>query len=359
MASGVGAESAAAPYRVHDPCIWRAGGTYYALSNGRDPWRPMDFVFRSDDLRHWEYLHPFVEGHGHRLDGDDGACPYFWPIGSGDLRRHILLYFSHMSGGQYLLGDYDQAAARFHATAHGKFNFGAFRPAGVHAPSATPDGAGGIVTIFNMNPGLPTKGWNQIMSLPRRLTLAGENELAMEPAGDIASLRGAHTRIGDRTIPANEETLLEGIEGNSIELALEIDTLRRAPGGAERAALAGPAGGHPHRVLPRTRLPPSGERHALCADSLISIDSARSSMLPDALSRAPETAPVYLAPEEPLKLRVFVDRSVVEVFVNGRQCVALRVYPGRADSTGVSLRSQGRDIRLVTLDLWQMDTIYR
>ena len=152
VASGVGAESAEAPYRVHDPCIWRAGGTYYALSNGRDPWRPMDFVFRSDDLRHWEYLHPFVEGHGHRLDGDDGACPYFWPIGSGDLRRHILLYFSHMSGGQYLLGDYDQAAARFHATAHGKFNFGAFRPAGVHAPSATPDGAGGIVTIFNMTP---------------------------------------------------------------------------------------------------------------------------------------------------------------------------------------------------------------
>ena len=50
---------------------------------------------------------------------------------------------------------------------------------------------------------------------------------------------------------------------------------------------------------------------------------------------------------------------MVEAFVNGRQCVALRVYPGRADSTGVSLRAQGRDIRLVTLDLWQMDTIYR
>ena len=358
VASGVGAESAAAPYRVHDPCIWRAGGTYYALSNGRDPWRPMDFVFRSDDLRHWKYLHPFVEGHGHRLDGDDGACPYFWPIGSGDLRRHILLYFSHMSGGQYLLGDYDRAAARFHATAHGKFNFGAFRPAGVHAPSATPDGAGGIVTIFNMNPGLPTKGWNQIMSLPRRLTLVGENELAMEPAGDIASLRGAHTRITDRIIPANEETLLDGIEGTAIELALEIDTggaplvelnVLRAPDRQEFTRIA----------FYRERGYQHPSRAGAGADSLISIDSSRSSILPDALSRAPETAPVYLAPEEPLKLRVFVDRSVVEVFVNGRQCVALRVYPGRADSTGVSLHAQGRDMRLVSLDLWQMDTIYR
>ena len=263
-----------------------------------------------------------------------------------------------MSGGQYLLGDYDRAAAKFHATAHGKFNFGAYRPAGVHAPSATPDGAGGIVTIFNMNPGLPTQGWNQIMSLPRRLTLAGANELAMQPAGDIASLRGAHTRINDRTIPANQETLLDGIEGTAIELALEIDTCG-APL-VELNVLRSPDRQEVTRIAfyrERGFRQPASERAG--ADSLISIDSSRSSMLPDALSRAPETAPVYLDPEEPLKLRVFVDRSVVEVFVNGRQCVALRVYPGRPDSTGVSVRSQGRDIRLAALDLWQMDTIYR
>jgi beta-fructofuranosidase len=93
--------------------------------------------------------------------------------------------------------------------------------------------------------------------------------------------------------------------------------------------------------------------------SLISIDSSRSSLLPDVLSRAPETGPVSIAPDEPLKLRVFVDRSVVEVFVNGRQCVAMRVYPGREDSVGVSLRSQGRDAALGSLDAWQMKSIYR
>ena len=180
----------------------------------------------------------------------------------------------------------------------------------------------------------------------------------MEPAGDIASLRGTHTRITDRIIPANEETLLDGIEGTAIELALEIDTggaplvelnVLRAPDRQEFTRIA----------FYRERGYQHPSRAGAGADSLISIDSSRSSILPDALSRAPETAPVYLAPEEPLKLRVFVDRSVVEVFVNGRQCVALRVYPGRADSTGVSLRAQGRDMRLVSLDLWQMDTIYR
>ncbi|MHC4074728.1 MAG: glycosyl hydrolase family 32 domain protein, partial [Planctomycetota bacterium] len=102
------------------------------------------------------------------LVGDDGACPYFWPIGD----KHILLHFSHMSGGKYLLGDYDKKRDKFVVTAGGDFNFGPHAPAGVHAPSATPDGKGGVIVIFNMNPGKPTKGWNQIMTLPRRLTLA-------------------------------------------------------------------------------------------------------------------------------------------------------------------------------------------
>ena len=81
-------------------------------------------------------------------------------------------------------------------------------------------------------------------------------------------------------------------------------------------------------------------------------------MLPDVISRAPETAPVYLAPDERLSLRIFIDKSVVEVFINDKQCVAMRVYPGREDSTGVSIRSQGKDIELVSLEMWQMKSIY-
>ena len=40
----------------------------------------------------------------------------FWPIGD----RHILPFFSHMSGGQYLLGDYDKDRDKFVVTAHGR-----------------------------------------------------------------------------------------------------------------------------------------------------------------------------------------------------------------------------------------------
>jgi len=92
---------------------------------------------------------------------------------------------------------------------------------------------------------------------------------------------------------------------------------------------------------------------------VISLDNTRSSILPDVRSRPPETAHVAMEKGEPLKLRVFIDKSVVEVFVNGKQCVALRVYPGRDDSVGVSLRAQGQDAHLQSLDAWQMENIWK
>ena len=71
-----------------------------------------------------------------------------------------------------------------------------------------------------------------------------------------------------------------------------------------------------------------------------------------------ETAPIVLVEDEPLRLRVFIDKSIVEIFVNDQQCVAARVYPGGDDSVGVSLRAQGSAAILESLDAWQMSNIY-
>ena len=345
------------PYAVFDPAIWKQGGMYYAVTGGvlripGDKRVRAEFLHRSRDLEKWEYLHPFLENDFWGRVGDDGACPYFWPIGS----RHILLHYSHTSGGKYLLGDYDTRRDKFVVTGGGDFNFGPFGPAGVHAPSASPDGKGGVIAIFNMNPGKPTRGWNQIMTLPRRLTLTGADELGIEPAGDIQSLRRKHVRVGAMTLPANREIVLPGLSGNALELAaefepseasvLELDVLR-SPGREEFTRIQ----------FYRNR--GYRDRQTGRQESAVSIDSSRSSILPDARPRIPETAGVYLAGDERLRLRVFVDRSVVEVFANGRQCLAVRVYPGRPDSLGVSLRSQGRATVLASLDAWQMASIYR
>ena len=240
------------PHGVFDPCIWTKDGAYYALSAGILPYRPggkhvaTEYLFRSPDLETWEYLHPFIEGDRFTALGDDGACPYFWPIGD----RHILLFFSHTRGGQYWLGDYDRERDKFVVDAHGLCNFGAAFPGGVHAPTAAPDGDG-VVVMFNMNPGKPTyrmndylggffgepgasggggddpsryaREWDQILTLPRRLSLRGKYDLNVEPAGNIESLRYDHRQIGRRVLPANREIVLDDIEGSAIELQITLD----------------------------------------------------------------------------------------------------------------------------------------
>lgn len=352
------------PYNIHDPCIWKKDGAYYALTNGgtttRGPGGKSVRVFhlhRSLDLQRWTYLHDFVDGYDYSMVGDDAACPYFWPIGD----RHILLYFSHMSGGRYILGDYDTQRDKLIVTAGGRFNFGPVRPGGVHAPSATPDGKGGVIAIFNMNEGLPGREWNQLMTLPRRLTLIGNEHLGVEPAGEVESLRYDHRGMGRMTLPANQEVVLQHITGNAIELVVEIE-----PAGApliELDVLRSPGKEEVTRIMFfRNRGFPADHEYGSRENprlSLISVDTSYSSVLPDALSRPPETADVFVADDEPVRLRVFIDKSVVEVFVNDRQCVAVRVYPARADSTGVALQARGQDAVLRSAHVWNMQNIYQ
>jgi beta-fructofuranosidase len=208
-----------------------------------------------------------------------------------------------------------------------------------------------------MNPALPTKGWNQIMTLPRRLTLIGKDQLGIEPAGDIESLRGEHTHVDTMTLRANEEIVLENVHGNAMELVAEIDPRR-----ASMIELNVLRSENAEEVTRITFLRERGYRdraRKTPQQGVISIDNTRSSILPDARSRPPETAQLVMEKNELLKLRVFIDKSVVEVFVNDKQCVALRVYPGREDSVGVSLRAQGQEAQLKSLDAWQMENIYQ
>ena len=90
---------------------------------------------------------------------------------------------------------------------------------------------------------------------------------------------------------------------------------------------------------------------------MICLDTTRSSNLPDAWMRPPDKT-TFERHGRPLKLRVFVDRSVVEVFIDERLYMAARVYPGREDSVGVSLRAQGQDAVLNKLNVWQMTSIW-
>ncbi|MDP9363348.1 MAG: GH32 C-terminal domain-containing protein, partial [Chloroflexota bacterium] len=93
------------------------------------------------------------------------------------------------------------------------------------------------------------------------------------------------------------------------------------------------------------------------ARGLLTLDCARSS-LDVGVDREVDGAALPLAPDEPLELRVFLDRSVVEVFANGRVAVSDRIYPSRPDALGVGAFVDGSEARLASLDVWGMAPIW-
>ena len=89
----------------------------------------------------------------------------------------------------------------------------------------------------------------------------------------------------------------------------------------------------------------------------LSVDPRRSS-LSDRLDRELQAGPLKLASEEPLKLHIFLDRSVIEIFANGRACLTSRIYPSRADSLGIDLFARGGNVKLRAMDIWEMASIW-
>jgi len=59
--------------------------------------------------------------------------------------------------------------------------------------------------------------------MKRKLTLGADDTLNIEPVPAIEAIRFDHQHCGETLLPANREIPLEGIAGNTVELALEID----------------------------------------------------------------------------------------------------------------------------------------
>jgi beta-fructofuranosidase len=355
-----------------DSDIWKEGDTFYAVVGGGAPYYPEErlqdprqfhLIYRdavailpktalwsSRDLTNWQHEGELLEPSPFTLPFTDASCPYFLRIGD----RHILIFFSHKNAAQYLLGNLDETTHQFRPYDHGRFNHGQVFPCGVHAPSASEDGAGGVVNIMNINVGTVLAEWDQIMSLPQRLTLGDDKRLRIEPIESVATLRSTQVSVGETSIPDDRELLLSEVRGDSVELDLEIDTrdCRRV----ELNVLRSPEGEERTSIVFFNR-PPSELNWAPIVEEEIVLDGTRSTLSREILSRPPERATVRRL-DENLKLRVFIDRSVVEVFVNGHQYLAIRVYPSRTDSTGVSLRSYGGESVLKSLECWQMTPIW-
>ena len=318
-------------YRSWDPHGWVEGNTYYAIFGGETP-----AITKSDSLDgKWEYVGDLM---AHSLAGvdinEDVSCPDFFKLGN----KHMLLCISHPLGARYYLGQWKNE--KFYPEYHEQMSW---VDRSFFAPESLLDDRGRRIMwawIFNKAWGMdkkPTSGWLGTYSLPRVLALGEDGMLRMWPPKELEVLRYNPKEIKNLTIEADSEMPLK-IRGNSIELLIEM-----MPDGAEQFGV-------------KVCASPGGEEETLvfydANEKKLKVDTTRSS-----LSEGPksvEAGPFELKPGEPLKLRVFVDKSVIEVFANNRQAVMRRIYPRRTDSQGVVLFSKGGLTEVPTLQAWDM-----
>ena len=337
--------------------IWKKGGKYYVLTGnlpvlnayGRRDDSPAEtrgdrlYLFESQDLKDWRYVGIFYERNPEWTDDDeDNMCPSFLPLPSSPDGRlasgkHLLLFISHNRGCQYYIGSYDAENDRFVPEKHGRMTQvdNTF-----FAPEALIDGKGRQIMWSWLldNPDDSKRGWSGVYGLPRALWLAEDGTLGIAPVDELKALRlnGVDTST---KLEAGASVAVVGVVGDSCELELTF-----------AKPLSGKTG-------VKVRRAPNGEEETLlyydAATKTLRFDSTKSG---DQGRKVLESAPLELKDGEPLKLRVFVDKCVVEVFANDRQAITRRVYPTRDDSLGIELFAEGAagDSTPVQVKAWEM-----
>ena len=318
-------------YRSWDPFGWREGGAYYAIFGGGRP-----AVAKAPRLEgEWRYVGDlFAHGvEGVSLD-EDVSCPELFRLGDKD----VLLCISHRLGCRYYVGEW--RGEQFHPERHERMSW---VDNGFFAPESLVDDKGRrIMWAWIMDEpefgARSSHGWSGTLSLPRALSLGDDGRLRMSVPEEIERLRYDAARREPFSLAADEEIALENIAGDSLELLVEMESAGAAAYGVK--VLAAPDGGEETSIFYHAR-----ERR-------LKVDTRKAG--PKDAPGALEAAPFELQAGEPLRLRIFVDRSVVEAFAGDRQAVARRVYPARPDSVGVRVFARGGGARVRALRAWRI-----
>ncbi|MGO8731327.1 MAG: glycoside hydrolase family 32 protein [Terriglobia bacterium] len=328
-----------------DPCVWREANEWFlAVGSGVKGQGGMVLLYRSRDLMHWDYLHLLCKGRKDELlpgkdavsTGEMWECPDFFPLAD----KHALIV-STQGGVIYSLGAY--VNHYFHPEVQGKADLGD----SYYAPRSMVDEKGrrilwGWIREGRGDTAQRAAGWSGVMSLPRVLTFGNDGTFGMAPPPEIAALRGRHQRFEGLPIIPGSFSLLKSVRGDSLEIQAEFEpgaseavglTVRSAPDGKEQTSITY------HR-----------------ASSRLLVERERSSLSPD-VDHGSQGGPFVLAEDETLKLHVFLDASVIEIFANDRACLTSRVYPSRSDSLGIGTFARGGNARLKALNIWEMRPI--
>ena len=245
-------------------------------------------------------------------------CPNFFKLG-----HEWVLFVSPYGKVQYFAGRFDAAACRFYPRTQGFLDYGP----NFYAPNTmqVPDGRRLVWGWLNGYPG--GHGWNGCLSLPRQLGLSGDGQLRQSPAPQLTKLRGAAVKWRNVRLDNGGQTFALP-PTNTWEISAEVDLQA--------------AKGIQLQIVNGTRDSPAIN---------ISFDGAELQVL-DA------QAPLSLKPgERTLNLRIFMDRSVLEVFANDTACITKIIAPFDS-AAALKIRAEDGVATVKRLEAWPMKTIW-
>lgn len=328
--------------------LWHEGCQRWLMAISRE--RAVQF-FDSLDLRRWT---PTGEFSVPASDDAPWEMPDIFPLGEGDARRWVMLV--SMSGApagglgiRYFIGDFDGRAFRSELPDEMEcwLDYGPDNYAGAtwkYEPSGRRLYIGWL-NNWRYAEATPTQGWRGALTVPRELRLVETGtgpRLRQEPLVELACLRGEARHWEAQ--PIEEVTnLLDRIRSSHCEMQLEL-----VPQTAAAVCIRvhmGATGG--------IDICYNAQEGKLLVDRT---HSGRTDFHEDFAAVA--SAPLDLR-GEPLRLRVFIDRSSVEVFANeGRVVLSSRVFPGD-DWDGMALFTCGGAAWLQSLTIWPLQSIWR
>lgn len=318
-------------YRSWDPYGWLDGDTYYAIFGGKHPG-----VAKAPSLAGpWQYTGDlFAHGVDDVSLDEDVSCAELFHLDGKD----VLLCISHTLGCRYYVGEWKDE--QFYPEAHHRMSWvdnTYFAP-----ESLLDDNGRRIMWAWLMDYrefGMRwDRAWSGTMSLPRVLSLDENGEMLMDVPEEIEALRYDDKEWTDIEVQADSTVMVEDLSGNSLELFIEMES----PAATEFGV--------------NVCVAPDGKEETVIAYDVaageLKINAEKSG--PEDAARSVEAGPFKLLSGERLQLRVFVDKSVVEVFANRRQAVVRRIYPAQADSLGVCLFAKGGDAKVSALKSWKI-----
>ena len=329
-------------------------GDYYAIFGGKKP-----SLFKASTIDNWEYVGPLLASNMPDVDEaiEDLSCPDFFTLGN----KHALLSISHSHGARIYLGKWENN--QFHPESHQRMNW----LGGTNfAPETLIDSKGRRIMwawVLDRRERLhiqdlqeaPPYGWSGTMTVPRVLSLSSDGSLLIQPIEELKELRTNLRTVEKMTVKENISSRLEDIGGATLEIKAEIDMSMASTFGMK--VLASP-NGEEETIIKFNR-----------EENNITVDFSRSSLdtsikhyqrTMNFMTSEPnpiatyQVAPFSLKKKEKLEIQIFIDKSIIEIFANGRQCVTQRVYPTRSDSQGIEVFSTGGSSYINNLKAWDM-----